>query len=581
MFRIRRIFDDVRPDDRDGIRQVQQILREQFSGVAEEEVLALPGLMRDPFQHRLRYIVLAAENYKGTVRGFAVVAYAPDLKFCYLDFISTAQKMTGGGIGGALYDRVREEAKSLGAIGLFMECLPDDPNLCRNREVLKQNRARLKFYERFGARPIANTAYETPVTPGGDCPPYLVYDPIDRQGPLRRKKAQEIVRAILERKYGDFCPEDYIRMVVASFRDDPVRLREPRYVKPVAPGPQVSAAISPGDRIVLVVNDRHTIHHVKERGYVEAPVRISTILSELDRTDMFVKMGPHSFPEKYILEVHDRKFVTYLKRMCAKLQPGKSVYPYVFPIRNATRPPKELPVRAGYYCMDTFTPLNRNAYQAARRAVDCALTAAQAVERGRRLAYALVRPPGHHAERHVFGGFCYFNSAAVAANYLSERGRVAVVDIDYHHGNGTEDIFYERDDVLTISIHGQPSIAYPYFSGFRDSVGSGPGEGYNLNIPLPEHVDGEAYRRALQLVVKRVLRFRPAYLVLALGLDPAKGDPTGSWSLTPKDFEANGRIIGALGYPTLVVQEGGYRIRNLGVNARHFFQGLWNGAGTV
>jgi acetoin utilization deacetylase AcuC-like enzyme len=186
----------------------------------------------------------------------------------------------------------------------------------------------------------------------------------------------------------------------------------------------------------------------------------------------------------------------------------------------------------------------------------------------------LVRPPGHHAERRVFGGFCYFNSTAIAAHYLSAYGAVAVLDIDYHHGNGTQDIFYERADVLTISLHGHPRFAYPYFSGFEDETGRGPGAGYNLNIPLPEHLDGTHYREVLMRALRRIKRFNPQFLVVALGLDTARGDPTGSWSLRARDFEANGRMLGALHVPTLVVQEGGYDSRSLGVNARHFFQGL-------
>jgi acetoin utilization deacetylase AcuC-like enzyme len=266
--------------------------------------------------------------------------------------------------------------------------------------------------------------------------------------------------------------------------------------------------------------------------------------------------------------------VSYLRKCCASLPEGESVYPYVFPIRNAARPPKQLSLRAGYYCIDTFTPLNQNAYKAARAAVDCTLTAAREIQQGRRYAYSLVRPPGHHAERKVFGGFCYFNSTAIAAQMLSADGKVAILDIDYHHGNGQQDIFYERDDVLTISIHGHPGFAYPYFSGFEDETGSGRGEGFNWNLPQSEKLDGKGHRVALARALAHIREFDPTYLVVALGLDPAKGDPTGSWFLGARDFEENGRMVGALGRPTLVVQEGGYRTRTLGTNAAHFFTGL-------
>jgi ribosomal protein S18 acetylase RimI-like enzyme len=206
--------------------------------------------------------------------------------------------------------------------------------------------------------------------------------------------------------------------------------------------------------------------------------------------------------------------------------------------------------------------------------VDCALTAAHEILEGRRISYALVRPPGHHAERHSFGGFCYFNNNAIVAQYLSDFGKVAVLDIDYHHGNGQQDIFYRRSDVLTVSIHGHPKFAYPYFSGFDDERGDGDGDGFNLNLPLSEAVDGKKYRQALNKAIRRIEQFDPYFIVVALGLDTAKGDPTGTWSLTSKDFESNGGMIGELGLPTVVVQEGGYRNRTLGNNTLRFFKGL-------
>ncbi len=343
--------------------------------------------------------------------------------------------------------------------------------------------------------------------------------------------------------------------------------------------PQPTKAPFPaGDRrIALVVNRWHGLHHVRERGYVETPGRIDAILKGLQGLDFLAEVDARHFPDRHILAVHDSGFLAYLKRVCAGVEARDSVYPYVLPLRNASRPPRDPTLRAGYFCIDTFTPLNEAAYAAARRAADCALTAAEEILAGRRLAYALVRPPGHHAGRRTFGGFCYLNSTAIAAHYLSAQGRVAVLDLDYHHGNGTQDIFYERADVLTISIHGQPRIAYPYFGGYAKERGQGAGEGYNLNLPLPEQADGDAYRRALARALRRVARFQPRFLVVALGFDTQKHDPTGSWSLLARDFEANGRAIGALGLPTLLVQEGGYYLRTLGTHARHFFLGLWAG----
>lgn len=576
MFRIRRIYDDVLQIGRDEIAQIQQIIRDQFPAITEEEVQTLPEKLTNPFKYHFRSILFVMDDKGGRVRGFALLAHAPNLHFCYLDYISAARKITGGGIGGVLYDRVRQEAHALKSVGLFFECWPDDPHLCRDPEVLKQNIARLRFYEKYGARPIINTLYEKPLSPEDDNPPYLVYDNLARGISLSKKKARAVVRAILERKYGDLCPKEYIEEVVGSFKDDPVQLRPPRYLKN-KPAIAVEAVIPDDEKILLIVNDKHSIHHVREKGYVESPVRIATILKEIERTQLFHAIPVRPFSEKYIKAVHDPGYIGYFKQVCEDLAPGKSIYPYVFPIRNSARPPKELAVRAGYYCFDTFTPLNHNAYLAARRAVDCALTGAQNILEGHLLAYALVRPPGHHAERRVFGGFCYFNSAAIAANYLSARGRVALLDVDYHHGNGQQDIFYERADVLTVSIHGHPRFAYPYFSGFLEEKGAGEGLGYNLNYPLGEKVEGAQYQKILETALKQIRKFAPKFLVVALGLDPAKGDPTGTWSLLAKDFETNGKLIGSLRLPTLVVQEGGYNNRNLGSNARNFFSGLWSG----
>lgn len=575
MFRIRRIYDDTLTIDRKALDEVQQILRSQFSAVSESEIGSLSQKLSNPLKYRFRTILFVADDMKLRVKGFALLNHAPNLSFCFLDFLAVDPKNGAGGIGGALYQRVRDEACALGSAGIFMECLPDDPKICHDSAEVKQSRARLRFYESYGALPIINTAYETPLKPEYDCSPYLVYDDLDTGKALARDRAREIVRAILTRKYGKSCPPGYIDMVVESFRDDPVLRRPPRSIKkePIKVHPVKSLE----KLIALIVNEKHHIHHISERGYVEAPVRIASILKGIGGTDLFERMPTRHFSERHIKQVHDRNFVEYLKRVCTRLEPGESVYPYVFPIRNVARPPKDLAVRAGYFCIDTFTPLNHNAYKAAKGAVDCALTAAQLLSEGYRMAYALVRPPGHHAERRVFGGFCYFNSGAIAANYLSREGRVAVLDIDYHHGNGTQDIFYQRSDVLTLSIHGHPSFAYPYFSGFAEEVGEGAGTRFNRNYPLREALDGAAYRLVLTRALRRIRAFKPRFLVVALGVDSATKDPTGTWSLTAADFEENGKMLGSLHLPTLIVQEGGYRTRLLGTNIRHFFLGLWTG----
>ena len=574
VFRIRRIFDDLSPANETALVRIGEILKEQFPGARPGEAESIPEKLRNQLKYGFQTILFAAEKGAGKVHGFALALYDPLLKFTFLDYIAVPGAEAGGGLGGILYERVRKEALDLGCLGLFFECLPDDPELSRDEETRKQNADRLRFYERYGAVPVTGTKYETPLEPGGDNPPYLVFDGLARKEPLRREKARLIVAAILGKKYGDLCPPEYIRMVMNSFRDDPVKLRPLKYV--TAPKrTAVAAALPESERVALFVNRDHAIHHVRERGYVESPVRVEAILREILPSGLFTEKKARHFGERHILKVHSAVFFSYLRKVCMAMPEGESVYPYVFPVRNAARPPQDLSVRAGYFCMDTFTPLNKNAFLAALGALDCAMSGAQSLVEGRHLAYALVRPPGHHAERRLFGGFCYLNSAAAAAEYLSAFGRVAMLDVDYHHGNGQQDIFYQRSDVLTVSLHGHPRFAYPYFSGFEDEKGEGEGRGFNLNLPLPEHLSGQEYLDALRRASRRISDHGARFLVVPFGGDTCKKDPTGTWSFAARDFENNGKLIGGLGLPVLVVQEGGYNTRLLGENVRAFFKGLF------
>jgi acetoin utilization deacetylase AcuC-like enzyme/GNAT superfamily N-acetyltransferase len=572
MFRIRKVYDTGSIANREAVAQVLDILRGQFPKARTEDFEKIPKQLNDPLKYRYRSILFVAESGRGNVRGFAMLLHLPDLNIGCLELISAAPGRTGGGVGGILYEQVREEAVALNLKGLFFECSVDDPDLISDPETLAQNRARMKFYERLGVRPIINNVYAGPVKPGDQDLYYLMLDDLGREVQMELKAVRQAVRAILERKYGHLIPEKQIQEVMESFRDDPVQIRERRYTKKNKPAKGLSEPA--GRRIPLIVNEGHDIHHVKTRGYVEAPVRIASILQEIEKTGLFVRTAPHRTGEKALREVHDPRFVEYLHKVCAELPEGKSIYPIIFPAHNRRRPPKDLEIQVGYYCTDTFTPLNRNAWLAARGAVDCAVTGAELLAGGAPLAYALVRPPGHHAERGSYGGFCYLNSAAVAAQFLSRYGKVAVLDVDFHHGNGTQDIFYNRPDVLTVSIHGNPRIAYPHFAGFADETGEGEGLGFNVNLPLPETITPERYREVLQKALSAIRKFNPKHLVLALGLDTAKADPTGTWTLVADDFQQNGKIIGALKIPILIVQEGGYRTRTLGINARRFFEGL-------
>ncbi|MCA1809679.1 MAG: histone deacetylase family protein [Lentisphaerae bacterium] len=579
MLRIRRIFDDLSQVNQQTLKQVSVLLKQQFDALKPEKIDRIPNVLRDPIKHGFRTILYAAEDNLFRLQGLALLDYDADLSFCFLDYLTSQPAMGGRGIGGALYDRVRAEALLLGVTGIFFECLPDDAALCRDPRILEKNRARMRFYEQFDARPIIGTAYETPVTPGGDNPPYLVFDSLGQNQSLSPHYLKKVVESVLRKKYPDVCTPGYVRMVVDSISDDPVRLRPNRYNTKATVRDKHAWAADELAGIALVVNDQHAIHHVKERGYVETPARIDAILSKIMPTGAFVQIPPAHFGDGHIAAVHARDYLTYFKKVSSQIPEDTPLYPYVFPLRNRARPPVDLAVRAGYYCMDTFTPISRQSYAAARFAVDCTLTATQEIVSGRRIAYALVRPPGHHAESGYFGGFCYFNNAAIAAQYLSAFGRVAMLDVDYHHGNGQQAIFYRRNDVLTVSIHGHPRFAYPYFSGYADEQGEGAGLGFNLNLPLPEQIDAGAYLKTLDEALRRLRDFEPTYIVVCLGLDTAKGDPTGTWSLAARDFAKMGKAIGALAQCTLVVQEGGYRTRSLGENCKEFLLGIREGMG--
>lgn len=571
MFSIRRILDSTAPANLAIIAQVQDILRAQFSGLKEQEIADLPKKLNDAMTYRFQSRLLVAQRSNDSVLAFALIMHATDIGFCYLDFIAVGKALTGQGLGSVLYERVREEALEMGAVCILMECLPDDPALSPDPIIRKQNAKRLAFYKPYGANVITGTQYETPVKAEDTDPPYLVIDTLGNELPAG-KFMRKAVRAILERKYGEMCDPAYVEKVVKSFPLSGITVRGNQSANdPSIYVPLLNLSHS----VVLFANEGHEIHHIKEHGYVESPVRIKAILKEMDKLSFVEKKKAKVWSDKYIFGVHDADYVSFLKKACLSVAKGKSVYPYVFPIRNQDRKPVDTPLLAGYYCIDTFTPLNSDAYYAARTAVDCALSGAEEIVSGHnKIAYALVRPPGHHAERKSFGGFCYFANTAIGANYLSQYGKVAILDIDYHHGNSQQDIFYQRADVLTVSLHGNPKFAYPYFTGFADEMGEGAGYGYNYNIPLPEHLTPENYLKQIEKALRRIKEYAPAFLVIALGLDTAKSDPTGTWGLYAADFHKVGEVIGALNLPTLVVQEGGYRTQTLGTNARHFFSGL-------
>ena len=575
MFRISHVLGRHSDHDRRALTQIDNLLAKAFPDLVEDEPEYIARKLDEQAGRGSPCVLLAAHGDGDRIIGFALADYYESIGFSYLDFIVTAAAHRGRGLGGALYEALREDLTLRGADGLFLEVPTDDPLQVKSVETLKVNKSRLRFYERYGALPILGTLYDQPIRPGKPAEPRLLYDPLSSTRPLQSADVRKVIHTILTERYRFDAEGTYVRKVLASVHD-PIELRKPSQPKATASARKGPRRLHP---LKVYVGNQHAIHHVRERGYVERPARVDVILKAISDLPDVERRKVRNFGEGPIRAVHDTDFVNYLKSMCLELPPGETLYPYVFPIRRPERPPHPRIRRAGYYCIDTFTPLNREAYRAARAAVNVALSGAEAILGGDPLVYALVRPPGHHAERDTYGGFCYFCNGAIAAQYLAERvGKVAILDVDYHHGNGQQDIFYDRGDVLTVSIHGHPSFAYPYFTGFADETGQGDGVGCNVNLPLPESVADPKYLETLDEAIRLIRIFRPEALVVSLGLDIAKADPTGTWSVTADGLEEIGRRIGALRYPTLLVQEGGYNIRFLGRNAARWLTGVCAGA---
>ena len=283
--------------------------------------------------------------------------------------------------------------------------------------------------------------------------------------------------------------------------------------------------------------------------------------------------------------VHDPAYIAFLEqawRAWAAAMPGaRQAIPDSFPnpaLRDgmgAGRAPTGAVARMSYYGFDTATVVMEGTYRAARAAADVALTATDAVLGGDAASYALCRPPGHHAPRAAFGGYCFFNNAAIAAEHAvaAGAGRVAVLDIDYHHGNGTQQIFYDRGDVLYVSVHADPDRAYPYFTGFADELGTGRGRGTTVNLTLDAGCDNSGYLATLTQALDAVHRFDPDLVVVSLGVDTFGDDPLSDLTVTPAAYHPAGLAVAALERPLVVVQEGGYAVTAMGSLVRDFLCG--------
>ncbi len=343
-------------------------------------------------------------------------------------------------------------------------------------------------------------------------------------------------------------------------------------------------------------NDRHALHQGKLemfRGALvpcfEVPARVDYVMDELRRRAPGPLQAPPACGDEAIAQVHAARYLEFLAGAWDEwvaLDPAnarRDAIPSVWPIRTlrSDRLPDSFAARLGLFSFDAGSPLTAGTWTAARRGADCAVAAAQRLLAGDRAAFALTRPPGHHAGADFFGGYCFLNNAAIAAQALRDGGvqRVAVLDLDYHHGNGTQSIFYGRGDVFFASVHGDPQTEYPFYLGHADETGAGKGEGCNLNLPLARGTGFAPWRDALALALRSIRGFGAQALVLSLGVDTFEGDPIAGFGLHSADYLRVGEDIAAAGLPTAFVFEGGYAVAEVGINAVNVLEGFRQGAG--
>lgn len=288
----------------------------------------------------------------------------------------------------------------------------------------------------------------------------------------------------------------------------------------------------------------------------EKPVRAEYILFALEKNNFNIQEVSSNIPNSFLEQVHDRSYIQFLRNFCQSIPDESGRYPSVFP-KNVNTHLKNQQALLGFYSLDTYTPLFQNTFQAAYNAASAAYQAAQIVVlESERFVYALCRPSGHHAEQSQMGGYCYLNNAAIAAQYLSQFGKVAILDLDFHHGNGTQQIFYQRSDVLYTSLHADPNWKFPHLSGFSDETGDGEGEGFNQNFPLPQGTDNEQYTKTLKKALNLIKRYQPDFLVVSLGFDTHKEDPICGFGLTTDYYKEMGSLVHQTNIPTVILQEG-------------------------
>lgn len=313
----------------------------------------------------------------------------------------------------------------------------------------------------------------------------------------------------------------------------------------------------------------------------ERPERAEIVRARVQKVGLGTILAPRAYGRDTLLTVHSADYVDFLGSAWddwkAAGYAGEAMAT-AWPSRSMPGGPvpREIDGRIGYFCLASETAIDAGTWTAAQASADVALTATDLVLGGERGAFGLCRPPGHHAARDQFGGYCFLNNAALAAERALAHGhdRVAILDVDFHHGNGTQAIFERRSDILFVSLHGDPLDAFPYFMGHASETGLAKGEGATLNLPLPRGTDYRRWVDALTQGLERIAAYRPGVLIVSLGVDTFHADPISFFTLQSDDFADYGARIAALGIPTLFLLEGGYAVAEIGVNAVNVLQGF-------
>ncbi len=317
-------------------------------------------------------------------------------------------------------------------------------------------------------------------------------------------------------------------------------------------------------------NGKEEFHRGKMEECFECPRRAELIIQNIRELGWKVDEPKRQVDLSALYRIHQPRYLSFLQTVYEQwqrvlireeIEEKIDAMPHVWSCRGLRQiEPKNIYGKLGYYSFDAATPITAGTWQAIIAAVRTVLTAQQFIQSGTIASFALTRPPGHHAGSDFFGGYCFCNNAAIAAEAFLQSGakRVAILDVDYHHGNGTQQIFYHRNDVLFISLHGDPAEAYPYFLGYRDETGEGVGKGFNVNYPLPLNTDWEQYRTSLLDALNIIETYRPEVLVISLGVDTYEDDDISDFCIAMHEFNEMGSLLAQMNLPTLFVMEGGY-----------------------